>query len=383
MFVPANVPIKKRDLAQLAALGKEYVLTEGEPKSAPQSIAAQSTAAQGAVAVAVAVAAVVQAAAAATDDPSGSAPLVNENYTRIITLIIQLDKIFANIANCGTKNSGHTKISHETSPSIRQLWNITSALINITRSSRGDALSFVLCEELKGHDLAKSSVSTAILASAIAEKMGYSSEKITGVTAAALLHDVGMLRLPQEILCKKGELSQNEIAVIQSHTALSYQIIRNEFMYGEEVANSALQHHERWDGTGYPHRLAGHAISEDARIISIADSFEAMVSEKPYRNSMIGYNAMRMLVSSNMAHFSPDVLKIFVKVMGIYPIGSGVALSDGRIAQVTNFDGDAPLRPTVKIIALPGAKKVKDGETVELLAQKHLYITQSIDIKDF
>jgi HD-GYP domain-containing protein (c-di-GMP phosphodiesterase class II) len=147
----------------------------------------------------------------------------------------------------------------------------------------------------------------------------------------------------------------------------------------------ALQHHERWDGEGYPRRLSGIEIDMGARIVSVADAFEAMVSEKPYRNSMMGYQAMKNLLSDNSRRFDPDVLKAFIQTMGIYPIGSIILLNDGSIARVVEVQGDAPLRPKICILIDEFGKVFEQdqGENIDLLEEKSLFIARAIDPKEF
>jgi HD-GYP domain-containing protein (c-di-GMP phosphodiesterase class II) len=204
------------------------------------------------------------------------------------------------------------------------------------------------------------------------------------VVTGALLHDVGMLRLPKELISKKGGLSAAEVQRMQAHPLFAYRIITKELLYPEEVGLIALQHHERWDGEGYPRKAAGATIDIGARIVSIADSFEAMVSQKPYRSSMMGYQAMKNLLSDNSRRFDPDVLKAFIQTMGIYPIGSIILLNTGALARVTEIEGSAPLRPKIQILIDENGKAYKndEGEQIDLLNDKRLFIARAVDPKE-
>jgi HD-GYP domain-containing protein (c-di-GMP phosphodiesterase class II) len=149
----------------------------------------------------------------------------------------------------------------------------------------------------------------------------------------------------------------------------------------EEVA---LNHHERWDGEGYPRKTLGKDIDALARIVSVADAFEAMVSSKPYRNSMIGYAAMKALLSDNSRRFDPDILKAFIKSMGIYPLGSTVLLNNAAIARVVETHPDAPLRPKLRVIVDEFGKRYErdEGDLVDLIAEKTLFIARALDPKE-
>jgi hypothetical protein len=116
----------------------------------------------------------------------------------------------------------------------------------------------------------------------------------------------------------------------------------------------------------------------------VADAFEAMVSKKSYRNSMIGYQAMKNLLADNSRRFDPIVLKAFIKIMGIYPIGSIILLNNGAIARVTEVRTEAPLRPRIMILADKSGKVYpqNEGETIDLLSDKTLFITRALDPKD-
>jgi HD-GYP domain-containing protein (c-di-GMP phosphodiesterase class II) len=289
-----------------------------------------------------------------------------------VDLIERLDAVFSNIT------SG-------VSVEIRSIDNITGRLIQAVREQRDIIIGFILGGEVSGYEQAKSSVNTAILSSLISLELRFLNHKVMQVVTGALLHDVGMLRLPKEILDKRGGLSDAELQRMQAHPLYAYKIICKELLYPEDVGIIALQHHERWDGEGYPRRLSGIEIDMGARIVSVADAFEAMVSEKPYRNSMMGYQAMKNLLSDNSRRFDPDVLKAFIQTMGIYPIGSIILLNNGSIARVVEVQGDAPLRPKISILIDEFGKVYEQdqGEIIDLLAEKSLFIARAIDPKDF
>jgi HD-GYP domain-containing protein (c-di-GMP phosphodiesterase class II) len=252
------------------------------------------------------------------------------------------------------------------------------------REQRNSFIGYVLGGEIKGHKMAKNLVNTAILSALVAQELKLPNHKIMQVVTGSLLHDVGMLRMPKEIVEKRGGLSQAELQRIQSHTLYTYKIVNKELLYPEEVGLIALQHHERWDGEGYPRRLAGTAIEIGARIVSVADAFEAMVSQKPYRNPIMGYQAMKNLLSDNLKRFDPDVIKAFIKTMGVYPICSIVLLNNGATARVVDVQASAPLRPVIKILADEFGKVFKqdEGETVDLLIEKSLFIAKAVGQKE-
>jgi hypothetical protein len=373
LLVPAGIAIRKKDIDHLISWGYGTVSTDGSPVSSNPQQKAGNDSATGKKAENP----VPGFSGGTVNKAAGnvlSLTAVQENkgaYRSYVNLIERLDGIFTNIG------SG---ISVEP----RTVDNLAGELLQAVREDRDHIIGFILGGEVLGHVLAKSSVNTAILSAFIAMELKFSHHKVMQIVTGALLHDVGMLRLPGEITNKSGGLSESELQRVQAHPLYTYKIITKELLYPEDVGLVALQHHERWDGEGYPRRISGSGIDMGARIVSVADAFEAMVSEKPYRNSMMGYQAMKNLLSDNSRRFDPDVLKAFIKTMGIYPIGSVIMLNNGAIARVTEVQGDAPLRPKIRLLIDEFGKVYKndEGELIDLLTEKSLFIAQALDPRE-
>jgi len=293
-------------------------------------------------------------------------------YRSYKNLIEKLNKVFANL------KSG-------TDVEMRMIDNICVQLLQDLRDNPDSFVGFILGGEVSGNELAKSSVNTAILSAMIAQEFRLPNHKINNIVSGALLHDIGMLRLSKGITEKRGGLSDAELEQIKSHPIHTSKIVTKELFGPHEVNLIALQHHERWDGQGYPDKLAGQSIDIGARIVSVADAFEAMVTKKSYRDSMVGYQAIKNLLADNARRFDPQVIIAFTKIMGIYPIGSIVRLNDGSIARVTRIHVVAPLRPVVQMLMdrYGNALGAGDMKTVDLLAEKKLFIKEAIDPADY
>lgn len=237
--------------------------------------------------------------------------------------------------------------------------------------------------DVTSYSSAISAVNCMILSLVIGVRLDMPKPKLMNLAIGALLHDIGMSRISDSILNKHGQLESDEIQTIHTHTVHSYHIITKEFKYPEEIGLIAFQHHERWDGKGYPRGLKGKDILLSARIVSVADSFEAMVRDRPYRDSMIGYTAIRQILNDNSRRFDGDIIKVFIKSLGIYPVGSVVILNDGSIGTVTKTHSSVPLRPAVRIlIDSEGNKKANDAEIIDLLENKALFIVRAINHRD-
>ena len=268
---------------------------------------------------------------------------------------------------------------------MRVINNIGMQLLQDLRDYPESFVDYILGGEVTGHELAKSSVNTAILSALTAQELKLKNHKINNIVAGALLHDVGMLRLSKGITEKKGQLSEAELEQIKSHPVHTSKIVTKELFGSQEINLIALQHHERWDGKGYPDQIIGPSIDLGARIVSVADAFEAMVSKKSYRKSIVGYQAVKNLLADNGRRFDPAVIMAFTKIMGIYPIGSILKLNDGSIARVDRLNIEAPLRPIIQILINKDGKTLRPGErpTIDLLSDKKLFIKNALDTHEY
>ena len=281
-------------------------------------------------------------------------------------------------------NSVFLRISRNQNLDSHPVNMISTRLLNCIRTQREEYIGCVLEADVKGYEMAKSAVNIAILSALTAHEIKLSHHKIMHVIVAALLHDSGMLRLPAGILEKKGALNADEKKQMYGHPVISREIVVRGFSYPADVGEMVLQHHERWDGKGYPRRVPGVNISTGARIVSIADSFEAMVSQKPYRSPVIGYQANKNLLSDNSRRFDPDILKVFVLAVGVYPIGSIVRLNNGVVAMVAEVRADTPLRPKLRVLADETGRRPGPAQSgfIDLLSEKKLFIASAVDPGD-
>ncbi|MBI9099248.1 MAG: HD-GYP domain-containing protein [Spirochaetaceae bacterium] len=274
------------------------------------------------------------------------------------------------------------RISKKESFNTTAIDTMADLIIKYVREQRNETISLIICSSA-GDGYAKSSLNCAILSAVIGVFSHMEDKTLQNLVIGAILHDCGMLRIPEEIRNKNGKLSEPELKTLRMHTLYSYQIMAKELYYSEDVAQIALQHHERWNGAGYPQGIKETEISNEARIVSVADAFEAMVCERPYRNSMTGYFAMKNILSDNSRRFDPAVVKSFISSMGIYPIGSIVLLSNSSIGRVISVHSNTPLRPELMLLIDSDGTEYKDGSglIVDLLQEKNLFILKALDVK--
>lgn len=291
-----------------------------------------------------------------------------KNYIDYLVLVKNCQKIF-------------DAVSQRERLSENFVSEIFKNLIKLVETSPELCVALILENDIIGYEMAKSAIDVASLSCLLANNLALSSDKIADITIAGLLHDVGMLMVSREILEKKEKLNDAERQAVETHVVYGYNCLRNEFMYPEKLAKIVLQHHEWYDGSGYPSRLSGNEIDIGARILACADAFISMTSQKPYRKAMLGYDAMKALLLDNGSHFDPNVINALIRSIGIFPIGSIVMLSDSSLCRVIKSVPESPLRPQLRLLVDSNGTIYSDEEnkTVNLQIQKNLFITQAID----
>jgi hypothetical protein len=197
--------------------------------------------------------------------------------------------------------------------------------------SAGGALSFCLSLiEAKDSFTHGHCARVATVAMRIAERMGFDAADIQLIGASALVHDLGKVGVPDAILNKPGRLTETEFDVVRRHPEIGQRLIGG-FDSLRFAADAVLWHHERWDGAGYPHRARGCETPLAARIICVADSFDAMCSERPYAPAMTSSRAAHEIVSCGGTQFDPDIASLF-----------GVHDPDSWLASESSSDSDLP-----------------------------------------
>ena len=153
----------------------------------------------------------------------------------------------------------------------------------------------------------------AELAVAVASQMGLAPDRVEGIRIASLLHDIGKIGIPAEILSKPGHLTKNEYTLVQDHPRIGWEILKN-IDFSWPVADFVLQHHERMDGSGYPGGLRGSTMLIEARIIAVADVVEAMTSHRPYRASLGATRALQEVLQHRSTLYDSSVVDAFLEV---------------------------------------------------------------------
>lgn len=229
----------------------------------------------------------------------------------------------------------------------------TPVLLSLARLKDKDEYTYM-------HSVA---VSALMIALARQLDMDEENQRIAGL--AGLLHDVGKTILSPTILNKPGRLTETEVLLMRKHPQQGYEILQGLADLPEPVLNACLQHHERHDGSGYPQRLSGTQICLFARMTAICDVYDALTSDRPYKSAWDAAAALARMVSWE-GHFDPQLLQAFVKVVGIYPIGSLVRLKSELLGVVTAQNSKDLTRPQVKVFYCARRRHVVPMEVLNL-----------------
>ena len=192
----------------------------------------------------------------------------------------------------------------------------------------------------------KHSVDVATISMIIARNLGMSSKDVYNIGIAGLLHDMGKSKIPSEILNKPARLTDEEFAIMKQHSELGYNILKAKKEFLGAISLAVLQHHEKMNGTGYPFGYASDKIVPYAKILSIADVYDALVTERPYKKSFSQRTAVEMIMSMT-AELDITAMRSFMESVILYPVDTTVSLSNGEQARVVENKPNAVLRPTV------------------------------------
>lgn len=227
--------------------------------------------------------------------------------------------------------------------------------------------------DLKTHDdyTFQHSVNVAILSGILGLELGYDDKKLYDLMFGAMLHDIGKKFIPMEIINKPSRLDDEEFEEIRKHPILGYEFIKSTLNLPIESLLGILQHHERVDGRGYPYHKNNEEIHLNAKIIKIVDVFDAITSDRVYRGASAPYEAIEYIMSCARTQFNEELIKLFLKKVAIYPLGSTLLLSNHVKGMVIENTEHHLMRPKVRVIT----NNVEEELYVDLSKRENMNIT--------
>ena len=229
-----------------------------------------------------------------------------------------------------------------------------NALISLARLKNADEYTYM------------HSVAVCALMIALARQLGLDEETIREAGLAGLFHDVGKVAIPDAILNKPGKLTDEEFAIVRGHPEAGSKFLMASPEVSEMALEVCLHHHEKMDGSGYPHRQKGEEISLFARMGAVCDVYDAITSDRPYKKGWNPAESIRKMAEWSKGHFDEPIFQAFVKSVGIYPTGSLVRLESGRLGVVLEQHEKSLLTPLVKVFFSAKTKSPLMVETIDL-----------------
>lgn len=206
--------------------------------------------------------------------------------------------------------------------------------------------------QLKNKDefTAQHSLNVCLLSIILGRHINLSESDLNKLGLCGMMHDMGKMLIPTEILHKKEVLTLEEIRIMKTHTTLGYELLKANDNMSASVMTVALTHHERLDGKGYPRQLSQNGISPSAKIVAIANAYDGMTTNRNNQKRMTHLDAIRLLTNMSGVHFEPTLVVKFIESLGVYPSGCVVEMTNGAIAIVVEVHDEYKLRPKIMII---------------------------------
>ena len=249
-----------------------------------------------------------------------------------------------------------------------QLEEVGTLVDDISLSISRNPEAFLSISRLKNKDnyTYLHSVAVCALMIALGKQMGLDASVIKDLGMAGLLHDVGKMMIPDDVLNKPGRLTDEEFLVVKNHPLRGWEILKDSPGVCDMALDVCLHHHERVDGTGYPDKLSGEGLSLYARMGAVCDVYDAITSVRCYKEGWEPGDAIRKMAEWQEGHFDSAVFHAFVKTIGIYPAGTLVKLKSTRLAVVIEQSEKNLLAPIVKVFYSTSKSTYIDHEIVDL-----------------
>ncbi|MDF2672234.1 MAG: hypothetical protein K0R09_499 [Clostridiales bacterium] len=237
---------------------------------------------------------------------------------------------------------------YQNTVNMSEFENIVDGLLGKAKSGRG-ILSYMKLIEQKDEYTLQHSINVSIAAMLMGKWLNYSDKDIKTLGTAAILHDIGKLFIPDNILNKSSKLNEAEFKIMKNHSKLGYKLLKDSNVNDDLILNAVLTHHERFNGEGYPFGLKGYKIGEFARIIAICDVYDAVTSNRVYKHKENPLEGLKVIFDDSYNGLDPYLCKVFLNNVIVAYCGSNAVLNDGSVGKIIKIIPEDPTNPWVAV----------------------------------
>jgi HD-GYP domain-containing protein (c-di-GMP phosphodiesterase class II) len=229
---------------------------------------------------------------------------------------------------------------------------------------------FRIFEAIKAKDnyTHQHNIGVSVLATLIGKWLKFSEADLASLSLAGILHDVGKVKIPLDLLHKEDKLTEDEYKIVKQHTTLGYKLLSNTPGISHQAAIVSLQHHEREDGSGYPLGLSGDKIDFFSKIVAVADIFHAMSSKRPYKEPLPFDSIINQMKQGIFGELEPQIVSVFLRNITRKMVGTQVVLMDGRLGEIVYINPHDDLKPVIMV----------NNIFIDLSKERHLHIREIV-----
>ena len=271
---------------------------------------------------------------------------------------------------CREGKTDNSSVINSVSSVIEDILSNKDVLINVAEISASD------------NNIYSHSVNVCVLATIIGTHMGYSMSKLKDIATGAMLHDIGKIKImnDKKILAEHKNKEELDKYIELMHPKVGYDLLGEQHVWNAYVKVAVLMHHERNDGSGYPLKLKGDEINQIAKIVSICDLFDNLISGRNISERKPVYEVIEYLISMSDIYFDAEMVRKFTMNIAAFPTGSGVILSNSEKGLVVKQNNSMPMRPVIKVIYDKDGNTLSEPYEIDLLKELTLFITKTCEI---
>lgn len=295
--------------------------------------------------------------------------------------------IYLNIIKQTKNNLGNFR--HNNLVNMKELNEIIDGLLDIMNRNLNSFIALLSIFNFNKEDFYYvRSLNVAIISLIIGKGMKLSDGILKKLGLGAILYDIGLVKVPEKILNKQYKHTPEEYAEIKKHTVYGYKLMKSNFRFEEEMAAISLEHHEYFNGKGYPRGISGNEIHLYAKIVAIAHEAEKVMknnrilqdeknlsADKKNAEKKLLFDSVKLIMQGANNKYDPIVSKVFIGIFNVYPVGSVIILNDKRKALVFATNNNFPIRPIIKIMSDENGNFMENGEVINLVENNQIFIS--------